>query len=98
MELEVLFDELGYYFDAIEEAIEIEVDHLNRPHYLGHLAMIARIFVAARRGPDIDQLSKILNVERRSNIQMLPGKPAAAVRNAWTRLLPVLEDFIGSHS
>src|SRR5258708_21619884 len=98
MKPEMLFDEAAHYVDAIEEALELEVDYLNRPHYLGHLAMVARILVAAHRGPDLDQLASILSIERRSNAQTLPGEPAAAVRKAWARLLPSLENFIDSDS
>jgi len=98
MKPERLFDEAAHYVDAIEEALEVEVDYLNRPHYLGHLAMVARIFVAVHRGPDMNQLASILNIERRSNAQTLPGEPAAGVRRAWARFLPVFENFIDSNS
>jgi hypothetical protein len=98
MKLEMLFDEVANYADVVDEALKTEADHVNRPHFVGHMAMVARIFVAARRGPDIEQLTTILSIERRSDAQTLPGEPAEAVRNAWKRLLPVLEKFIGSHS
>ncbi len=80
-----LIPELVRYTEAIHEALETESDSLNRPHYLGHLAMAARIFMYLHRDDSQEQLAQIFRIESRSHAQTLPGEVAAFTRQAWKR-------------
>lgn len=80
-----LIPELARYTQTIHEALERESDSLNRPHYLGHLAMAARIFMFLHLDDSQEQLAQIFRLENRSHAQTLPGEVAATTRQAWGR-------------
>lgn len=86
--------ELVRYTQAVHEALESESDSHNRPHYLGHLAMAARIFMYLHLDNSQEQLARIFHLENRSHAQTLPGEVAATTRQAWRRFSPKFASFL----
>lgn len=89
-----LMPALVEYTHAIHQALETESDHLNRPRYLGHLAMAARIFMYLHLEGSREKLEQILRLENRSHAQTLPGAVAVTTRDAWRLLVPKLAAYI----
>ncbi len=86
---------LAEYTQVIHDALEHETDHENRPHYLGHLAMCARMFKILHLDQPIRELEQIHRIESQSHIMVrLPGEVAAATRDAWQAFAPKLRVFI----
>ena len=89
-----LIAELVRYTRAIDEALEKERDPLNRPHYSGHLAMAARMFVYLHLDERRKKLEQVFHIERMAHAQTLPGSVAATTAAAWRSFSIKLAAFL----
>ena len=89
-----LIEELVRYTRAIDEALEKERDPLNRPHYSGHLAMAARMFVYLHLDERRKKLEQVFHIERMAHAQELPGSVAATTKAAWRSFSIKLAAFL----
>jgi len=89
-----LIEELVRYTRTIDEALEKERDPVNRPHYSGHLAMAARMFVYLHLGERRKKLEQVFHIERMAHAQELPGNAAATTKAAWRSFSLKLAAFL----
>ena len=86
---------IARYAQSVHNALEQETDHGNRPHYVGHLAMAARMFKNLHLAQPLEELELIYGIESKAHfIPQLPGEIAATTREAWQALAHELAAFI----
>ena len=89
---------LTTYTTCIHEALERETDSANRAHYVGYLAMAARIFMYLHLQAPSNALHHISRIQNVAHGQRLPGQTAATTRQAWQAFSAQLESYLQQES